>query len=100
LGYSSTAQYYAIKDIEEATSYFQHEVLGSRLIEICGELLKLKSSDAAEIFGFPDNLKLHSCVTLFAKVSPTNPIFQAILDKFFDGEADKKTLEILKNTEV
>lgn len=69
LGMSYTAQLYAIKDIEEARQYIAHPVLGARLIEISNALLTLDCSDAAAVMGYPDDLKLRSCMTLFAQVS-------------------------------
>jgi len=95
LGYSSTSQYYAIQNIEEATEYLNDTVLGTRLIEICNELLKLDCNDAYSIFGSPDHLKLKSSVTLFSKVENTNPVFLAVLGKFFDNKPDYKTLKII-----
>jgi len=95
LGYSSTSQYYAIQNIEEATEYLNDTVLGTRLIEICNELLKLDSNDAYSIFGSPDHLKLKSSVTLFSQVENANPVFVAILEKFFDNKPDNLTLKKL-----
>lgn len=96
LGNSSYSAYYAISDIDEARAYIEDEVLGGRLIEICEELLKLKSNNASEIFGFPDDMKLKSSMTLFWKVSG-NEIFKNVIDKFFNGEEDKFTLKILND---
>jgi len=95
LGYSSTSQYYAIQNIEEATEYLNHKVLGIRLIEICDELLKLDGNDAYSIFGTPDHLKLKSSVTLFSKVENANHVFMAVLEKFFDNKPDNLTLKKL-----
>ena len=97
LGYSSTSQYYAIENIEEATEYLNDMVLGARLIEICNELLKLDSNDAYSIFGSPDHLKLKSSVTLFSQVENANPVFWAVLEKFFDNKPDDLTLKKLEN---
>lgn len=94
LGYSSMSQFYAIKDITEARAYIEHPVLGQRLIEISGELLKLPSNDAEDVMGYPDDMKLKSCMTLFSLVSD-NSVFQKVLDKFFDGEKDRFTIERL-----
>ena len=94
LGHSPTAQYYAVKDRREAEAYMKHPVLGSRLLEISGELLKLKSSSATEIFGWPDDMKLKSSMTLFEAVSG-EPVFGRVLDKFFDGGRDSYTLDFL-----
>jgi len=95
LGYSSTSQYFAIQNIEEATEYLNDNILGARLIEICNELLKLDSDDAYSILGSPDNLKLKSSVTLFSQVENAPPVFMAILEKFFDNMHDDLTLKIL-----
>jgi len=96
LGFSDTAQYYGIDGIGEAKAYLENEVLGARLIEITGAALALKSSDASEVFGYPDDLKFRSSMTLFSLVEPKNEIFQMALDKFFGGKLDAKTLELLK----
>ncbi|MCC8423711.1 DUF1810 domain-containing protein [Mucilaginibacter sp. UR6-11] len=95
LGHSDTAKYYAIKDIDEAEAYIKDSVLGQRLIEICTELLKLQSDDAYEIFGSPDDLKLKSSMTLFASLPDAYPVFQSVLQKFFNGQPDEKTLHLL-----
>jgi uncharacterized protein (DUF1810 family) len=95
LGISEISQFYAIKDIQEAESYLKHPVLGSRLIRICKELLKQDVSDANLIFGSPDDMKLKSCMTLFASLENTDEVFQAVLDKYFQGTKDDKTLSII-----
>lgn len=97
LGYSSTAQYYAIQDENEAENYLNHPILSKRLMEISEELLKLDSNNASEVFGYPDDMKLKSSMTLFFLVSEQE-IFEKVLDKFFDGKIDRKTVEILKKT--
>ena len=94
LGFSSTSQHYAIQDLAEATAYLQHPVLGARLREISAALLQLETSDASRVFGSPDDLKLKSSMTLFAAVQ-ADTVFQAVLDKFFGGAPDGKTLQIL-----
>ncbi|GAA4011174.1 DUF1810 domain-containing protein [Hymenobacter fastidiosus] len=94
LGFSETSKLYAIKDRQEAGDYLKHPVLGGRLISIGQELLKLDSSDATRIFGSPDDLKLKSSMTLFAAVG-SNPVFQAVLDRFFRGAPDNQTLQLL-----
>lgn len=95
LGFSSTSKYYAIKDIDEAAAYLKHPVLGSRLVEICRALLALESDNATQIFGDPDDMKLRSSMTLFASVPGADPVFEAVLKKFFGGKKDERTLEIL-----
>ena len=94
LGFSETSKYYAIKDIKEAEEFLKHPLLGSRLIEICNQLLALKSNDANKIFGSPDNLKLKSSMTLFSLLN-INSVFDLIIEKFFNGIKDDKTLEII-----
>jgi len=94
LGFSSTAQYYAIQNKKEAEEYLAHPVLGKRLLEISEALLEIKSNDAGRVMGYPDDMKLRSSMTLFYLVSGED-IFKKVLDKFFDGKIDKKTEELL-----
>ena len=94
LGYSSTAKYYGLTK-DEAKAYINDEIFKFRLMEISQVLLELKSNDATEIFGYPDDLKLKSSMTLFALAKPECEVFQKVLDKFFSGERDQKTVEIL-----
>lgn len=95
LGYSTTSKFYGIKDLDEATAFLQHPVLGSRLIIICNELLKQTTNDAHKIFGSPDDLKLKSSMTLFASVADADSVFQLVLEKFFHATKDQKTLQII-----
>ena len=95
LGFSSTAVYYAIQNEKEAKAYLDHVILGQRLKEACAALLNLRTCDANEIFGFPDNLKLRSSMTLFYLVSH-DEIFQKVIEKFFNGEFDPLTISLLK----
>jgi uncharacterized protein (DUF1810 family) len=95
LGFSETSKFYSLKSLREAQEYLKHPVLGPRLIEISNALLDLKSNDAHSVFGFPDDQKLRSSMTLFSGLPDTNPVFQAVLDKIFNGVKDAKTLEIL-----
>src|SRR5215203_1107811 len=80
LGFSETSKFYAIKDIGEARAFLEHPVLGERLIRICNELLHLKSGNAHNIFGSPDDLRLQSSMTLFSALN-INPVFQKVLEK-------------------
>ena len=96
LGYSSTAQYYAIQSRKEAEAYLKHPILSKRLIEISETLLECESSSASKIFGYPDDMKLKSSMTLFALVSD-NKIFKDVLNKFFAGEMDRKTIQLLND---
>jgi len=95
LGFSETSKFYAIKDRTEAEDFLKHPILGARLIAICNELLKAGCNDANRIFGSPDDLKLKSCMSLFSSLTPTDPVFQLILEKFFHGTKDNKTLGII-----
>jgi uncharacterized protein (DUF1810 family) len=95
LGFSETSRYYAIKDLQEAAGFLSHPVLGSRLINISRELLKQKTNDAHRIFGSPDDLKLKSCMTLFSMLPEADPVFKTVLEKFFKGEKDIKTLRLI-----
>ena len=95
LGFSSTAQYYAIKDRKEAEEYLKNDLLRERLVEISEALLLLESNDAGEVMGYPDDLKLRSSMTLFHEVAPEMDVFQKVLDKFFEGKPDQKTIELL-----
>ncbi len=95
LGYSAMAQHYAIRDLGEAREYLQHPLLGPRLIEISEALLALDESDPRRVMGSPDDLKLRSCMTLFQCAAPDQPVFGKVLDKFYGGRPDGRTLEIL-----
>jgi uncharacterized protein (DUF1810 family) len=97
LGFSETSQFYSIKSIDEAEQYLAHPVLGQRLIEISNALLGLKTDNANQVFGSPDDMKLKSSMTLFSLLPGTNKVFQLVLDKFFDGLKDDKTLKMLKS---
>jgi uncharacterized protein (DUF1810 family) len=95
LGSSSTARHYAISGLDEARAYLAHPVLGPRLRE-CAELAAaVESGSAADVFGYPDDLKLRSSMTLFARAVPDEAVFTAVLDRYFDGEPDPATLERL-----
>jgi uncharacterized protein (DUF1810 family) len=95
LGRSSTAQHYAIGSLDKAQAYLEHPVLGTRLVECARAVLSHRERTAREILGSPDDLKLRSSVTLFDRVSGADPVFREVLDAFFDGEPDPRTLEIL-----
>ena len=95
LGQSDTARYFAIKDLREAAAYLKDKQLRTNLIAICRALLNLQSRDAHDIFGSPDDLKLRSCMTLFEQVSGAPPVFGQVLDEFFAGKRDQKTLDLL-----
>jgi len=97
LGSTEISRHYAIQDIEEATAFLMDETLSLRLVNICKALLELPSDNAFEIFGNPDNLKLKSSMTLFDAVPATFPVFGQVLDKFYHGERDQHTLDILRS---
>lgn len=95
LAFSSTSKHYSIKSIDEARAYLAHPVLGPRLLECAEALLRINGRSATQIFGSPDDVKLRSCATLFACVSPASSIFERLLQKYYAGGADVKTLELL-----
>lgn len=95
LGRSSTAKYYGITDLQEAQDYINDPLLRARLVEISEALLALDTNDAYRVFGCPDNMKLKSSMTLFAIAAPELKVFQKVLDKYFGGERDKRTIELL-----
>ena len=97
LGKSDTAKWYAIKDLQEAKDYLNNEVLSNRLEQICKALLELDCNDAYKIFGSPDDMKLKSSMTLFEIAAPDNKIFKRVLDKYFNGERDQKTVKIISS---
>jgi uncharacterized protein (DUF1810 family) len=95
LGSTETSRHYAIKDIKEANDYLMDDELSIRLVNICKALLTLETNNATEVFGSPDDLKLKSSMTLFDAVPATFPVFGQVLDKFYNGQRDQKTLQIL-----
>lgn len=95
LGLSGTTAYFSIRDIEEASDYYAHPVLGKRLIEITRVLLDIDNDDPMAVFGYPDAYKIRSCMTLFKHTAPEQELFQLVLDKFCRGIEDDKTLEML-----
>ena len=95
LGHSSNSQYYAIQSLDEATAFLQDPYLGRNMLEICHVLLTLDTNNATEIFGKPDDMKLKSSMTLFSLVPDADPVFQNVLDKYFDGKRDHRTLKRL-----
>ncbi len=97
LGYSSAARFYAIKSEGEASAYLKHPLLGQRLLQCCEALLKSHGRSAAEIFGYPDDLKLRSSMTLFASVAERGSVFSRVLDQYYSGKPDEQTLELLRS---
>ncbi|MTW13964.1 DUF1810 family protein [Pseudoduganella eburnea] len=95
LGYSATAQHYAISGLAEARAYLAHSVLGPRLRECSALVLAVQGATVHGIFGSPDNMKFHSSMTLFAQASPGDALFRDCLDKYFGGVPDQATLDLL-----
>jgi len=96
LGHSPNAKYYGIENLTEARDYLANTTLRSRLLEISQAILDLREQDISIIMDYPDNLKLCSSMTLFHLAEPTCDVFQRVLDKYFDGEPDKKTMALCK----
>jgi len=96
LGFSPTSIHYAIKSPAEAKAYFEHPILCPRLRECVDALLSVTDRNAHQVFGSPDDLKLKSSMTLFAQVSPEGSAFEQVLDKYFGGQRDGKTLELVR----
>jgi uncharacterized protein (DUF1810 family) len=95
LGFSSTARHYSIKSIEEARAYLDHPILGPRLLECAEAAVRVEGRSAQQIFGSPDDLKLRSCATLFARVAPQGSVFDRLLEKYYASARDDRTLELL-----
>jgi uncharacterized protein (DUF1810 family) len=95
LAVSSLSKYYAIKSAEEARAYLDHPVLGPRLLQGAEAVVGVEGRSAREIFGSPDDLKLRSCATLFACVAPPGSVFDRLLEKYYGGERDDRTLRLL-----
>jgi uncharacterized protein (DUF1810 family) len=95
LGFSATSKRYAIKSRAEAEAYLCHPVLGPRLLECAKAAIGVQGRSAFEVFGSPDEMKLKSCATLFACVSPSGSVFHQLLDKYYQGERDAATLRLL-----
>ena len=95
LGHSSMAKEYAIGSRDEAVAYLNHAILGSRLQRCCEALLEHQAKKVQDIMGFPDDLKLRSSMTLFAIISRQNSVFHKVLDAFYSGEMDERTIAFL-----
>jgi uncharacterized protein (DUF1810 family) len=95
LAFSSTSKHYAIKSAGEARAYLQHPILGPRLLECAGVVASLKGRTATEIFGSPDDVKLRSSATLFAALSPEGSVFDRLLETYYSGGRDSRTLQLL-----
>ncbi|EJG02685.1 DUF1810 domain-containing protein [Flavobacterium sp. F52] len=94
MGSSDTSKFYEIKNADEAIAFLEHPILGKHLLEITSELIK-KEENVSDIFESIDVENLQSCMTLFASVQNTEPIFQEVLYKYFDGSSDFHTLQLL-----
>ena len=96
LGYSPTAKRYSIKSVEEARQYLNHPVLGKRLLECTAAVVAFKGGSISELFGYPDDLKFKSSMTLFEKISGSGSVFSIVLDRYCQGERDSMTLSLLE----
>jgi len=97
LGYSSTAKFFAIQDREEAQAYLDHPILGARLLECTKIVMAHQGKTAVEIFGDVDAMKFRSSMTLFMALPGGDWVFKEAIDKYFEGEPDPKTLDILSS---
>ncbi len=97
LGHSATSKHYAIKSIEEAREYLKHPVLGSRLLECAEAVLAIEGKKISSIFNYPDDLKLKSSMTLFASIADPGTVFVRVLEKYFQGMQDARTLQLLQS---
>jgi uncharacterized protein (DUF1810 family) len=95
LGHSPTTQHYSLKNLEEARQYLAHPVLGPRLKECAEAVLAVKGLSAEDIFGHPDDWKLQSSMTLFELVSGPQSVFSRVLEKYYQGKRDSRTLQIV-----
>ena len=96
LGFSSTTKHYSIKSMEEARAYLDHPVLGKRLIECTETVLAISGKSVSRIFGYPDDLKFKSSMTLFAEVTGSDSSFGRAIEQFYNGRRDEKTLALLR----
>jgi uncharacterized protein (DUF1810 family) len=95
LAMSAMSRRYAISSLAEAREYLEHPLLGPRLVECCETILAVSGRSASQIFGYPDDLKLRSSMTLFATAAGADSVFEQVLDKYFNGKRDERTVEIL-----
>ena len=97
LGHSPTARFHAIKSLEEAKAYLAHPVLGQRLEECAETALDIDGRTVSEIFGYPDDVKLRSSMTLFAFIGGAESVYEQVLEKFFNGHRDPLTLRLIEH---
>ncbi|WP_202703718.1 DUF1810 domain-containing protein [Flavobacterium sp. UGB4466] len=98
LGFTDYNIFYGIENLKEAEQYLNHPVLGNRLVEITQAMLKIENKTALEILGMPDERKLKSCMTLFGLLADSPECFRQVLDKYYNGEQDEKTLQLIKES--
>ena len=96
LGASAMTRRYSIKSLAEAQAYLAHPLLGPRLLASVEAVLQHRNKSVSEIFGYPDDLKLHSSATLFAAVSSTDSVFHRLLEQCFEGACDSRTLRLIQ----
>ncbi|WP_263376167.1 DUF1810 domain-containing protein [Granulicella aggregans] len=96
LGHTETSILFAIASLPEAEAYLSHPVLGPRLHQCCELLMQIDGRSASQIFGSPDDLKLRSSMTLFAQADSKSALFQSVLNRYFQGTPDQRTLELLE----
>ena len=97
LGTSTTARHYAITSMAEAKAYLSHPLLGSRLLECVALLLQINGKTAYQILSTPDDMKLQSCLSLFSLARPEDASFKEALAKYYEGEMDVRTIQLLNN---
>jgi len=95
LGRSATARHYGLASLDAARAYWAHPLLGPRLKACCAQLLALRGRSLQQIFGSPDDLKLRSCMTLFERAAPDEPVFAQVLERYCGGQRDPLTLAAL-----
>ena len=95
LGHSQLAWHFGLPSAAQARDYLAHAILGPRLRECVDLILAVPDRSAHEIFGSPDDLKLRSCLTLFREIDDAEGVFGRALDRFFDGQPDSRTLQLL-----
>ncbi|WP_294958284.1 DUF1810 domain-containing protein [uncultured Flavobacterium sp.] len=98
LGFTEYNIYYGIENLKEASEYLNHPILGKRLMEITQAMLQIKNKTALEILGRADERKLKSCMTLFSLLPQAPEYFVKVLEKYYDGEKDEKTLQVIKDS--
>ncbi len=95
LGASDTAMYYAIENLDEAKEYLKNDYLRNNLLEISQALLELDNNNPTEVLGYPDDLKVKSCMTLFHYADPSITIFKQVIDKYYNGQFDINTIDLI-----